>query len=384
MNAPCRLAGDLWAVFNGDEPNERFAKFVRRSQPAFRRLVESLILHPQTIVPTDDYMSLAVLLHVFGVEPLEVLLESGRVRFARLRGSIGYVGGGRGLDYFEVLDSERRPRPHAAPLEEAVATVVEAFGSKIQNQRRFAALVTGASEEIEAAALLQHVRDATYNEIGTSEDLRAVFGVSEIDLDNLPSVPSNQVRIFGGIDTPWTGDAGDVVMAIATVHLEARIAELTGAVDVSTTTPVGHVLRAQLSSLTTDTAASFAELIEMADVPDVGEAVLTGAVSMKEILRLVETRNGEQFQEWFHQNCRSNVKTTAREYGALLRDVAPPQKFSVKVIRFITTALLSKIPVVGEIASGLDMFFLDRWLRGNSPKYFIEDLSQLLRKDATG
>ena len=381
MAAPNRLAGDLWAVFNGDDPNVRYSKFLKRSEGAFRRLVESLILHPTTIVPTDDYLSLAILADVFGVEAVASLLDSGRVRVVRLRGSIGYIGGGRGIDYFEILDENKNPRPHAAPVDESVDNIVAALGSRVRDAKAFAALVKSATTEVEVSELTTSIRNATYQDIHNSAELAEIVAEAQGDLNQLRSVAANQVRMYGGLDAPWTGDSGDIVMAIATAHIEARVADIVGAADISTTTPIGQVLRAEWGVQCSDSAIpQFAELVEIAAVPDVGEAVLSRRASVRDILRLVESKDGEQFQEWFHEHCRTDTLTTAREYTALLREVAPIQSVSVKVIRFVITSLLGKLPVLGEIAGGIDAFFLERWLRGNSPKYFIEDLAQLLRK----
>ena len=173
-------------------------------------------------------------------------------------------------------------------------------------------------------------------------------------------------------------------MAMATANLEIRLSQLVEAQDSSTTAPIGHLLRAKAErSFGRDAAEAFTELREISNVPDVGEAVFKAGVTVEKLIRLVESPNGQQFQNWFHTHCRTDTVTTAREYASLLKEIAPIQKLPMKVIRFVATTILGKIPIAGEVAGAVDSFFIERWLEGASPKYFIEDLSQIAVRKPT-
>ncbi len=159
--------------------------------------------------------------------------------------------------------------------------------------------------------------------------------------------------------------------------------QLAGCPDASTLSPVGHLLKAKaersLGGL--DAAEAFAVLREIADVPDVGEGVLSKQATVGELLKVSRSRSGEQFRKWFHENCRNNPIATGKEYAALLRDVPRIQSMPVKVLRFITTTALGAIPgvgpIVGAAAGAVDSFFIEKWLQGSSPKYFIDNLRQI-------
>jgi hypothetical protein len=111
-------------------------------------------------------------------------------------------------------------------------------------------------------------------------------------------------------------------------------------------------------------------------VPDVGEALLVGAVSVRELLRLSESTDGRQFRDWFHENCRSNTIVTAREYTKLLKETPKIQSVPSKVLRFIATTALGSVPYLGTAAGAIDSFFIERWLRGASPKYFLDAIAR--------
>jgi hypothetical protein len=128
-------------------------------------------------------------------------------------------------------------------------------------------------------------------------------------------------------------------------------------------------------------ANSYSELREICGIPDVGEAVLTKQATIEDILKLAASRDGAAFLEWFHNNCRTDTATTAREYVELLRRIPKVQSTPAKILRFIVTAAIGLIPgvgtIAGSLAGALDSFVIDRIARGGSPKYLIDKLSQV-------
>lgn len=376
---PNRFAGDLWLLSNFDNPNDRYAKFLAQGRPRLKQLLESILLHPTTYIPTEDFLSLAVLVGTLGERAVIALLDSGRVRFVRVRGSLAYIGNGGGIRHYEIFDKDV-PTHHCAPLDQSIAWALGGLAVK-PTDPRLPALVLEKSQELSITQVSAAVRHETYTDILGSPELREFFGLRNTDMDHLAGVAKNGVRIYGGADAAWTGDEIDVVMAVATANLELRLAEITGAVDASTVTPVGNLLKAKAERVYgRDAAASFTELSEIAGIADVGEAVLQNVVSVEQLIKLSDSPDGQQFQAWFHDHCRTDTLTSAREYNRLLSAIPRIQSFPVKALRFIATAALGKIPVIGEIASGIDSFFLERWLRGRSPKFFLDDLIKLTQR----
>jgi hypothetical protein len=174
-------------------------------------------------------------------------------------------------------------------------------------------------------------------------------------------------------------------MALAAANLELRLIETSSCNDASTAAPVGQMIKAKaLRSFGREAAESFAEFREIADVPDIGEAILEKRISIRDLVKLARTRDAEQFRTWFHENCRTDVGNTAREYSRILKAVPAVQSFRGRGIRFMVTTLVGLLPGVGLIASAVDSFFLEKWLRGHSPKFFIDDLNTLMPAQVTG
>lgn len=56
------VSGDIRPIFNFGDPNRRYANFIDTKREAMKRFLESFITHDKVVIPTDDYMSLAIAL----------------------------------------------------------------------------------------------------------------------------------------------------------------------------------------------------------------------------------------------------------------------------------------------------------------------------------
>jgi hypothetical protein len=120
-------------------------------------------------------------------------------------------------------------------------------------------------------------------------------------MDNLAGINPKQIRVYSGPETLREGDEIEGLLCMAAANLELRLGQLAGCPDASTLSPVGHLLKAKaersLGGL--DAAEAFAVLREIADVPDVGEGVLNKQATIGELLKVSQSRSGEQFENGF-------------------------------------------------------------------------------------
>lgn len=145
--APKLLAADLWAVFNMDAPETRFQKFLQHGRPAFKRLSDGILLHQQIVVPTQDFLSLTLLLSVFGEEALVSLLNAGCLRFIRIRNALSYVGNGGGIQSFTIHPPNQEPGPLNMPLDQVITEALRLIKDPPKGPRLYQ-LVLQATEEI--------------------------------------------------------------------------------------------------------------------------------------------------------------------------------------------------------------------------------------------
>lgn len=376
------FAADFWALFNFGDPNARYQAQLNTAQPSFKHLIEGVLLYPKVVLPTQDYLTLSVLVGVLGQRAVIHLLESRRIAFIRVKGALAYIGNGGGIQAYSIQSPVGAPSAFCAPVPDAIQWALR--GLAIDSiDPSLPRLVEQATLELDANSLVDDVRKETYADILSSPLLQQSFSVLNTDLDHLAGIEPNQVRIYGGPQIAWSGDEIDAVLALAATNLELRLAEAVQCLDASTASPMGHMLKAKAGRVfeSSESAKSFSELCEIANVPDIGEAVLQNAVSVEQIVRLSDTRNAAEFRTWFHAHCRDNPLETAKQYVELLRDTPRIQTVPAKIIRLIVTTLVGLIPIIGQIvgpaASALDSFYIERVLRGHSPKYFIDELRQI-------
>jgi hypothetical protein len=300
-----------------------------------------------------------------------------------MRGSLGYSGR-RGLSHFwiDVPPDVEKPNPYSPP-DEALGIVLAHLRGRPKGHN-FQRLVLEATTEVNAEAALEEVRRETIADLRRSPELRKYCGLREGKLDPLPGLPPNQVRIYGGVDSDeWSGDATDLVLALAAANTELWLAEHSDCMDASTASPIGQVLKSKVVASTdeSDALGGFATLCEIAGVPDLAEGVLAWRVPMSGLLRLKGSRDGEQFRTWFHENCRTDAKAIAREYARLIQDIPMVERLPARVVRFLAVTafciIASDNPLVGAAVGAADSFFVARWLRGHSPKFFVDKLRKL-------
>lgn len=379
------LAANMWAIYNYGDPNKRYQQFLNRGREPFRSMIDGLLLYDQVIVPTQDYMSLAILVGVLGQRSVLELLERRCLRFLRIKGSLAYVGNGGGILAFKITSPDGHPRPFCDSLEQAAKWAL--IGLKdIPIDPVLGKKVVDATHEIDIGDLDEEVRHETYMDVLNSEILRDQFSIRNTHMNRLAGIEPNGSRIYGGPDGDWKGDEIDVVLALAATNLELRLADIAECADSSTASPVGHVLKAKAERcLGREKVEGFATLREIAEIPDIAglvqqEAMPDRPALLSRLLKLRSSRNAEQFRAWFHANSANNCIDVAKEYVKLLRQVPRVQSLPGRVIRFLVTSAIGLVPLAGPAASFVDSFFMERLLRGSSPKFFIDDLCHFVNR----
>ena len=118
-------------------------------------------------------------------------------------------------------------------------------------------------------------------------------------------------------------------------------------------------------------------LLEINGVPDLSEIDLRQASNFKDILKVASNKNSKDFRDWFHKNQELNEKEILREYLGVLQQVPWIQRLPSKALRFAVISAFGLVPVLGQAISFFDSFIVDRLFKGRSPKFFIDDLTNI-------
>ena len=373
------FAANLWPLYDFSTGEARYNNFLSHSTPSFKLFLDSILLHDQIVIPTQDFMILHFLRSQLSESDLFELLESDCIRFCRLKGLLGYMNG-HGISALEIHKQDATPdestgRPCCGSLEYAIDWAISA-NNKEPKDLLLKNLIIEKTDEITAKSVIEMISHETFMDISNSSELRNVFSLSGHPFDRLLANDKDLRCISRNYSGKWIGDKVDIVLALAQTNLELYLAQETGCIDSSTASPVGHLIKskAKRSFPDQDVYPKFVTLRRILDVPDIGESVLQKKISVRKLITLRDSIDGRQFRIWFHENCREKPIQTAKELFSLIKNIPIAQRLPVKILRFIVTSPL------GPLAGAFDSFFVDYLLRGHSPKYFIEDLTQLTGK----
>ena len=379
------LAANMWSIWNFGDSNERYKKFLSRGRPEFSSFIENTLLYDEVYVPTQDYLSLTLLMGVLGEETIQELISTNTLKFIRIKGGLSYVGNGGGIQSTGIYKQSNKSQPlaYCSEIDYAVNWALNGLNIKPKDKKLYQKIIDN-STEINISDVAETIKTETYNDIISSERLQNFFALRNKDLNKLAGIDSKQVRIYGGKDaSTWKGDEIDTYLLLNNTNLELKILETAGCDDMITSNPIGHMLKAKFSrEIGIDkNTSSLTTLKEIAGIPDFGETVLNNQIKYSDLLDLKMSKNGDEFRTWFHESCNGSEKEIAKEFIKLLQESPKVNSISYRVLRLIITTGLGFIPVAGAaIGTGagiIDSFFLEKWTRGYSPKFFIEDLKQL-------
>ncbi len=163
IEKPAKIfAADLWPVFNFADPNVRYDGYLSRGRPALKGLIDSVLLHDEIVVPTQDFMAATVLVGVLGEDAVRTLLEAGCLRFLRVRGALAYVGNGGGIKSYEMTTAAGAAAPFMAPVEEAVSWALAGLKEQPQDVNTLRRQILEVTSEKSVAPLAEEVRHETY------------------------------------------------------------------------------------------------------------------------------------------------------------------------------------------------------------------------------
>lgn len=382
INPMALFAGNMWSYFDPGSPNERYENFIRNGRHPLSTFLDSMLLYDKVIVPTHDFMSVVILISVFGEDGVAELIENNAVSFVRVKGALAYIGNGGGLASYDILHDQTRPVDQFADDDSTLEWALNGLSTK-PRRVNLSRMILENTQTFPMEKMVSLIREESYKDILDSPYLRTAFSLRNTSLDHLFGVEPNQFRC-GEIQTFEERDEIDSVLRIARANLEMLLALQTGCTDTATGTPVGHVLKAkqQRGSARSSPFETFGSLKEITEVPDIASYVIDASIPdrsarLHDILIKRGTRDAVQFRAWFHEKCRDSPHVIAKEYGRLMHDIPFVSTHKGKTLRLLATTMAGVYdPALGLVTSIADSFLVDL-VRKRNPKYFIEDLRQI-------
>ena len=397
MSSNTILNAKVWPRIGLDHAPTKNLELLRNAR--YRaELATQFLLYDQVVLPTNDFGIVPVLVEWMGISTVFEALERNCLEFVRFDQGMGYAGNGNALSLFTVEPGKGKtfqwwqqavfgPTPDALELQ----IRNNPLSIRPSDVRRLRDMVLERTTQFSMVndEFMRQVVEESYQDIQktpalTRELLRFYPDKAELGLTRLPDVGPDQMRV-SGVET--VNDAADLVLRVAEVNLEICIAVHARNADIYTSERMEDILTAKLvrSALGHTLRDAFVRLLELANVPDVEKAIEDSSLSFEELWRARCSKKAIGFRKWLRDASVEDASELAKAYVASLENIPKVKTFKAKCLRFILTAAagVGSLPA-GLAISAVDSFFLERWLHGYSPKFFIDEMRKLTIKDRTG
>lgn len=371
------LSADMYPVIASRDPNERLNLFLKTGGSAFQNLIDSLIIHDEVVIPTQDFLVVNVLVGIIGEANLRRCLESGILRFVRIRGVLAYAGSGGHVHGLCSLTTKActEEDPKSASTEEVLHWAFS--GLTESNETPFLRTeIMESITEIEISTLLQNTVNDTKLDLSQSV-LYEKFESEEIAKGVLPGLAPADVRIYESPHIKGQCDDVDLVLHTANVNIEIALSETQKCTSCSTSSPILSVLQAKDAEIRgREEHKRFFELRKAASIPDLGRGVVEKNIDFQKILKIRLGRNAEEFRAWFHSV--ENDANIGKEYIDVLRQESVVDSLPIRAIRLIATSVVGALePFSGLAAAAADSFLVTEVFGKHKTKYFVEKLYEL-------
>lgn len=360
-------------------------------------LASQILLYDTVIIPTVDFGIIPTLINWFGVKDFENAIESSTIKFIRRKGILGYAGNGNGISTFLIRPGENmtfkwwQEAVFGDDSEKSIAIQLKQmcpFISKKQRQKLIELVVSHSTVlDYDNEFFMKNIVHESYTDIMNDKSLSNFVSSKSkeraIKLNWLENVGPDKMRVLG--QEGLIDDAVDLVLRVAEVNMEIVMATSVGNADIFTSDGAEKILVNKLSRSEVDKSllANFISLLELINIPDIRQAIISDDINLSEIWSIREKRISSKFRKWLREANPQDNRDLEKAYVQVLGKSSLAESLPVRSIRFAVTTIAGVNPIAGFVAGFIDNFFVDKWLSGYSPKLFLDELSNLYAKNAT-
>ncbi|MBT3190302.1 MAG: hypothetical protein HN736_13790 [Anaerolineae bacterium] len=352
--------------------------------------LSQILLYDKIIIPTLDFGIIPSLISWLGLRNFRKAIEESSIGFIRRKGHLAYLGGGLGINTIAIERGSAKKWEwwQEALSQESLSAIKLQLGyfcSDIPSKKRksLAKAITKTNTHLpyDNDFFIKNIAEESYRDIVNSELL------SQIALELTQEKKSiNLLKLIKGNETKLLNsnyeirDVTDLVLRVAEVNMELLMASQVDNADLLTAQGSENLLQKKIarSEIKTSSLENFINLLELSNIPDIRHQIIQGTIDTTKIWKLRQSRYGKNFRKWLREVNPSNARDLEKAYVEMLSKENFDTTLPTRVIRFaITTTSGILNPVLGATTSILDSFFVDKWLKGFSPKLFLDELQEL-------
>jgi len=352
-----------------------------------------LLLYDTIIVPTYDFGIVPSLISWLGADRFKTAIKTKAIQFIRRNGLLAYVGNGNGVSTIRLERGKSRTWEwwtEALFTDDYSASELQLnhFCQNIANrQRRILARDISLSTipiSYNNNFFIENIAKESYRDIINSSLLSQIA----VDLSEEPSklnleqlIPANKTQVLD--HDRIIKDAVDLVLSVAEINMQILMGTQANNADLLVPQGTEFLLKEKLKRecSTKSLVDAFMRLLDLKNIPDIRPAIANNSIPLSKIWDARESKNGEKFRDWLRKVNPEDSRDLEKAYVEILEKDTLAESLPLRVLRFaITTAAGIIDPLIGTGVSVLDSFFVDKWLKGYSPKLFLDDLQELTIK----
>ena len=373
-------------------PTDKINDAFREDKSNLEHLTNQLLIYDKIIIPTKDFGILPVLISWMGLKNFEEAIECNTFSFVRPSYMLGYAGNGNGLQMMTIHEG------NASKLVWHQETTFGEFEKAPELQLKNCCPSLNAIErnnliqrvlslskefKFDNTYTFKQLSDESYKEIMYDGDLsRFVLSkennpFQQVKLTHLKGVDANQLRILNRFTI---NDGIDLVLRVAQTNMEIALAYQYEQSDLNISHGGEKFLKNKFKRLgmTVSKADALISLLELNKLPDIGAAVTTNNLHFDEYWKLRNSKEAVKFREWLKIADPQSKRDLEKLYVEALGKQSWIERTPSKLIRFVISSVVGALNPVAGLGLGIvDSFFVDKWLKGYSPKLFIDELHRL-------
>lgn len=373
---------------------QQINSFFVRDPANAAHLASQLLLYDTVIIPTTDFGIVPILISWLGLDHFKAALKSSAIGFVRRVGLLGYAGNGNGISAFVIRPGEKRPWRkwwHEAMFGESRRSLDLQLSNispsiPVKEREKFVDAIISSTTTLryDNDLFMRSIVHESYVDVMSSPRLskfvleKAKKKNGAVDLAWLEEVAPNEMRVLRHHRA--IKDAVDLVLRVAEINMEILMSSQSDDADLFTSQGAELILTEKLARAGLDRSLlqGFIRLLELTDIPDIRAAVSSNALTLSDIWKIRQGTNARRFREWLREADPSDSRDLEKAYVQALGRSTLAESLPLRALRFaLTTAVGILRPDIGLVAGAIDSFFVDKWLKGYSPKLFFDELQRL-------
>jgi len=362
-------------------------------------LINQLVLYDQIWIPTSNLMVIPVLRLWLGDDYFKLLIQENVIVLFRHNLWMRYMIKENGLAFYGIQRGNSSQNMNFGvagffPLYESLPFILENTKPLSTKQRtdELESVLLDKIIELDISKYEKDLRNETYTDILKSPILLPIFKLRNdigTSLNNLKGLMPNQMKCCDPHIVPQDSNAFEIetLLNIAFRNFVLTLGTELEVTDIQADEDTFNVYWAKGQRFGFDRSRldSFSKILQVEEVPSIGDAFAKGIIEIKEVLKIRELNSTQIFKVWLSENIVDGKTDVVREYIESLKGPTWLESTPAKIIRIgvqgvggLVGSFFGDPGITSAALSIADSFLLNKWAKKKSPSLFIGEVKSII------